>query len=157
VPPDVTNYIVEAYVDIRSRDKSASAKSGGRGTITARQLLSILRLSEAIARLHLRMDVSTEDVDEAIRLVHMSKASVDETPDDKELGTKVTAVDKVYNLLRQRTRETGEVGMDEVRQAVQAAGFTEQALETALQEYTDLGILQVNPTHTRIYVVGRGS
>jgi hypothetical protein len=107
VPPELTNYIAEAFVDIRSRDKAASAKSGGRGTITARQLQSILRMSESLARLHLRTDVATADVDEAIRLVQMSKASVDEPADDAELGTRATPVDKIYHLIATRAREAG--------------------------------------------------
>jgi hypothetical protein len=109
VPPEVTDYIVEAYVDIRNRDKTLSAKSGGRGTITARQLQSILRLSEALARLHLRTDVTTGDADEAIRLVRMSKASVDEPADDKDM-TKATPMDRIYKIITQRTRENNGSG-----------------------------------------------
>jgi len=156
IPPEITNYVSEAYVDMRSRDKSASARSGGRGTMTARQLLSILRIAEALARLHLRTDVNTNDIDEAIRLVQMSKASVDEPVDDAELGTRASATDKIYHLIAQRARENGYVLMNEVKQAVQQLGYTDTHLETTLSEYTNLGILSVNPSHTRIDIVGRG-
>ena len=44
--------------------------------MTARQLLSILRLSQALARLRFSRRVELEDVEEAIRLVHMCKASL---------------------------------------------------------------------------------
>ena len=44
---------------------------------TARTLLSILRLSQALARLRMSEEVSREDVDEAMRLMHMSKISLE--------------------------------------------------------------------------------
>ena len=45
-------------------------------TIEARSLLSILRLSSAIAKLKLSDSVSRDDVQEAMRLVEMSKDSL---------------------------------------------------------------------------------
>ncbi len=58
-------------------------KASGRKTITAtpRQLESLIRLSEAHARLHLRADVLAEDVAEAIRLMDVStqRAATDPT------------------------------------------------------------------------------
>ena len=44
--------------------------------MTARQLLLILFLSQALARLQLVSAVAVEDIDEAIRLTHASKASL---------------------------------------------------------------------------------
>jgi DNA replication licensing factor MCM7 len=41
--------------------------------MTARQLLSILRLSQALARVRLADAITEEDVDEAIRLTASSK------------------------------------------------------------------------------------
>lgn len=75
VSPDVAPYIVEAYVNLRSRpslnntNKFRSQNNNDQTTMTARQLLSILRLSQALARLRLSRTVANQDVDEAIRLV----------------------------------------------------------------------------------------
>jgi len=76
VSPDVAPYIVEAYVslrsqktDFRSGKQHRSADNSDQTTMTARQLLSILRLSQALARLRLADVVTNQDVDEAIRLV----------------------------------------------------------------------------------------
>ena len=44
---------------------------------TARTLLGVLRLSQALARLRLSDEVCRGDVDEAMRLIHMSKASLE--------------------------------------------------------------------------------
>jgi len=44
--------------------------------MTARQLLSVLRLAQAHARLEFRDRLQESDVREAVRLVHASKSSV---------------------------------------------------------------------------------
>jgi hypothetical protein len=46
--------------------------------------------------------------------------------------------------------------MEDIRQAIGQHGYTEQQLEATLHEYANLGILMLNPTHTRIDVVGSG-
>lgn len=69
VPADVAPYIVEAYVSLRSQGTPTGkqSKNGDQTVMTARQLLSILRLSQALARLRFSDYVAREDVDEAIR------------------------------------------------------------------------------------------
>ena len=71
VPVDVAPYIVEAYVSLRSQGTPTGQvqgnKNGDQTVMTARQLLSILRLSQGLARLRFSDYVAREDVDEAIR------------------------------------------------------------------------------------------
>ena len=69
VPTDVAPYIVEAYVSLRSQGTPTGkqSKNGDQTVMTARQLLSILRLSQGLARLRFSDYVAREDVDEAIR------------------------------------------------------------------------------------------
>jgi DNA replication licensing factor MCM7 len=86
VPPEVAPYIVEAYVNLRGQDNallndrsgkaSGAASNNDQTVMTARQLLSILRLSQALSRLRFSDFVATEDVDEAIRITHSSKSSL---------------------------------------------------------------------------------
>ena len=71
VPEALTSFVVEAYVQMRQADKARASATGGRGTLTARQLLSILRMSQALARLELRLEVQQRDVEEAIRLIQV--------------------------------------------------------------------------------------
>ena len=69
VPVDVAPYIVDAYVSLRSQGTPTGnqTKNGDQTVMTARQLLSILRLGQALARLRFSDYVAREDVDEAIR------------------------------------------------------------------------------------------
>jgi DNA replication licensing factor MCM7 len=90
---------------MRQKDKSRASKTGGRGTLTARQLLSILRMSQALARLEMRMEVVQKDVDEAIRLISVSKASVMES-ETSERPVDSDYVSRIWGILRDKAVAT---------------------------------------------------
>lgn len=75
---DSQDFIVEQYKALRQRDATGVAKSAWR--ITVRQLESMIRLSEALARLHCQDEVQPKHVKEAFRLLNKSIIRV-ETPD----------------------------------------------------------------------------
>ncbi|XP_015272600.1 PREDICTED: DNA replication licensing factor MCM6 [Gekko japonicus] len=72
------DFIVEHYKRLRQRDGSGVTKSSWR--ITVRQLESMIRLSEAMARMHCCDEVHPKHVKEAFRLLNKSIIRV-ETPD----------------------------------------------------------------------------
>uniref|UniRef100_A0A8C4SCS0 DNA replication licensing factor MCM6 n=1 Tax=Erpetoichthys calabaricus TaxID=27687 RepID=A0A8C4SCS0_ERPCA len=72
------DFIVEQYKRLRQRDGSGVSKSSWR--ITVRQLESMIRLSEAMARMHCCDEVQPKHVKEAFRLLNKSIIRV-ETPD----------------------------------------------------------------------------
>lgn len=72
VPSYLADYLVGAYVEMRKE-----ARVNREMTYTsARTLLAILRLSTARARLRAAAEVTKADVDEAMRLMEASRASV---------------------------------------------------------------------------------
>ncbi len=177
VPADVAPYIIEAYVGLRMQDqadnranqarvrrgwgggrsKDLRVANGDQTVMTARQLLSILRLSQALARLRFSDFVAREDVDEAIRLTHMSKASLLDQPTSDAAGNGVRrigedVVSRIFNILRDyavisKSRRL-EVRMCEAM--VLRKGFTAEQLRRCLKEYEDLDVLQMNATGTHI-------
>jgi len=71
---------VQAYVKMRQGDTADKFEM----TYTSpRTLLGIIRLSQALARLRFSNKVSRDDVEEAMRLTSMSKASLFATDDDE--------------------------------------------------------------------------
>ena len=72
VPDTLADYITGAYVEMRKE-----ARNNKDMTFTsARTLLAILRLATALARLRLAQVVEKEDVNEAMRLMEMSRDSL---------------------------------------------------------------------------------
>jgi len=72
------SFMVEEYKRLRQRDANAMSKASWR--ITVRQLESLIRLSEAMAKMYCEDEVQVRHVKEAFRLLNKSIIRV-ETPD----------------------------------------------------------------------------
>ncbi|KAK3114125.1 DNA replication licensing factor MCM7 [Teratosphaeriaceae sp. CCFEE 6253] len=157
--PVVTKQVMDYLVGAYKRDEA------GKKTFThtsPRTLLGILRLSQALARLRFADEVITDDVDEALRLVEVSKASLYE--DDRDRRGDQSASTKIFNLVRgmrdsgaAATGEgRGELDLRRVRERVLAKGFTVQQLEACLDEYSSLDIWQTASEGTRLVFIEAG-
>lgn len=101
VPPTLTEYVTAVYAELRAEEAAAEVPHS---YTTARTLLSLLRLSQALARLRFSDVVEQSDVDEALRLMKMSKASLYEGGN----GDKVQdPVSQVFGRIRQHAERTG--------------------------------------------------
>ena len=99
-PPDLTEYVATAYAELRQEE--ADVGDQAHSYTTARTLLSILRLASALARLRFAPEVAQSDVDEALRLMRMSKASLaDETAAKGKRGPHGgDPISEIFALLR---------------------------------------------------------
>ena len=146
VSKSVMDYLVGAYVRLRQQQKREEGSKKQFTHTSPRTLLGILRLSQALARLRFADEVISDDVDEALRLLEVSKASLYEDAADRR-GDQ-SASTKIFNLVRgmrdsgaAATGEgRGELDMRRVRERVLAKGFTAQQLEACLDEYADLDV-----------------
>src|SRR5882724_1194738 len=86
VPRHVSSYVVESYVKLRKASKDESEKRQAHTYTSARTLLGVLRLAQALARLRFANTVEQADVDEALRLMEVSKESLLDD-EDKEHET----------------------------------------------------------------------
>ena len=92
--------LVSSYKRLRTDDASPGSSTAYR--ITVRQLEALVRLSEALARLNLRDEVSRADVKEAYRLVKNSIVQVemyDAELDDEDVLADVEAMEGVVGEL----------------------------------------------------------
>ena len=158
VPKEVSEYMVGAYVRLRQQQKR---DEGGKKHFThtsARTLLGILRLSQALARLRFSSQVVTDDVDEALRLVEVSKASL---YDDGRGKADQSPSSKIYNLVRAMKESgaaavgdgssSGELSIKKVRERIIAKGFTEDQFSQALDEYAMLDVSAPLPHRLEIF------
>ncbi|KAI9751884.1 MAG: Mcm2-7 hexameric complex component [Candelina submexicana] len=157
VPKLVSDYMVGAYVRMRQQQKR---DEGGKKQVThtsPRTLLGILRLSQALARLRFSALVVTDDVDEALRLVEVSKASLYSEGGGRGAVGDQSVSSKIYHLVR-ALRDSGgaaveggegaggggggrgELSMRRVRERIIAKGFTEDQFERAVDEYAMLDV-----------------
>ena len=102
--------------------------------MTARQLLSILRLSQALARLRMSNTVSHGDVDEAMRLTHSSKSSLLDDDFNPNLSRE-DVVSSIYTIMRDfaASRGVSTVDYNNIEMMVLKKGFSAAQLQHTLQ------------------------
>ena len=108
VPPEVSNYIVESYVHMRKKmDEAQKDEEEGqklKSYISPRSLLGVLRLSQALARLRYSDAVEHGDVDEALRLIDVSKESLLED-DERNQDHDRTDISKIFRLIKEEAKK----------------------------------------------------
>lgn len=115
---------------------------------TARSLLGILRLSQAMARIHFRDHVTKEDVEEAQRLLMVSNTM--ETDDVR--GQTQDYISAIYDILTDhaKSRQQREIDRKNVLPKLSRAGFNEDQLEECLDAYEDQAVWTVSTDRQRI-------
>jgi DNA replication licensing factor MCM7 len=158
VPESVSDYLIKTYVRMRETQRRAEKQGKQFTHTTPRTLLGVVRLAQALARLRFASTVSQDDVDEALRLVEASKASLD-SDQGRSSRRGVNASSRIYNLVKvladtgacraDDAEEDDEFGVElslrRVRERVLAKGFTEDQWNTALDEYTELDVRSFCP------------
>src|SRR5260370_17889038 len=81
VPPDVSSYIVDSYVRLRKQSKEDTQQDRAHTHTSARTLLGVLRLAQALARLRFAAGALHPDGNEALRFMERSKHSLTEDLD----------------------------------------------------------------------------
>ena len=76
IPANLHNYIVAKYVEKRKLQMEHKEADHSYMYITPRTLLGIIRLSQALAKLNFRDEVTQNDVDESLRLMDFSFRSL---------------------------------------------------------------------------------
>ncbi|KAF1929552.1 DNA replication licensing factor CDC47 [Didymella exigua CBS 183.55] len=162
VPKPVSDYMVGAYVRMRQQQKRDEGSKKAFTHTSPRTLLGILRLAQALARLRFADEVISEDVDEALRLTEVSKASlyVDENRRDDR-----TPSSNIYHLIKSMEASgaaalgdgtRGELDLRRVRERVLAKGFTADQFEQAVDEYSMLDVWQTAGEGTRLVFIEAG-
>lgn len=146
IPRDLTDYIVNAYVELR-RD----ARNSRDMTFTsARNLLGILRLSTALARLRLANNVEKSDVAEALRLLEMSKDSLNQTHDTNTRSNVHNTSDRIFAVIRELAGNQKTVKISDVMDRCTTKGYKPDQVDICIEEYEELNVWQVNQTRTKI-------
>ncbi|KAJ1732043.1 DNA replication licensing factor MCM7 [Coemansia biformis] len=198
LPRAVADYVVGAYVQLRQQHKAAvdnaaarrtltrssidtgigaaASASAGRsaiGSTTPRTLLAILRLGQARARIRGADAVTTQDVDEALRLMDAAHVTLDARPTGAAgaFGDRQARTDPVSAVYAIMTRQLAtlqaasdagaealpQLSFSDVLDRVRDAGYTEADMRRCLEQYENINVLQVNLTRTRIIFIAAPS
>ncbi|XP_010522826.1 PREDICTED: DNA replication licensing factor MCM7 [Tarenaya hassleriana] len=143
VPRELEEYIATAYSSIRQEEAKSNTPHS---YTTVRTLLSILRISSALARLRFSEAVAQSDVDEALRLMQMSKISL--YADDRQKAG-LDAISDIYSIVRDEAARMNRthVSYANALNWISRKGYSEAQLKECLEEYAALNVWQIDP-HT---------
>ncbi|KAL3348249.1 hypothetical protein AABB24_021755, partial [Solanum stoloniferum] len=141
VPKELEEYIAGAYSSIRQEEAKSNTPHS---YTTVRTLLSILRISSALARLRFSEKVAQSDVDEALRLMQMSKFSL--YSDDRQRSG-LDAISDIYSILRDEAARMNrlELSYAQALNWISRKGYSEAQLKECLEEYAALNVWQIHP------------
>lgn len=156
VPQQVGDYVVQSYINLRKESHRNEGSIKKFQHITPRTLLGILRLSQALARIRFDNTVTNEDVDEALRLIEVLKASL--FSDDEKLREDDSATTKIYQIIRSIAIGDGSsftktLEMEELRQRIIAKGYTVEQFMDCIYEYQSINVWQlIDDEHNLMFI-----
>ncbi|KAJ3395526.1 Mcm2-7 hexameric complex component [Lobulomyces angularis] len=132
LPPEVGEYLVHTYIMMRERFEETSDFQ----YTSARTLLSIIRISTALARLRFSNFVAMADVDEAIRLNDVSKASLLNQGGAKKSDPMSIIYDTILQMSKNNVdgKFRLELKYGEILEKVKIKGFSEENLLDCIRE-----------------------
>merc|ERR1719245_59233 len=149
VPEELTDYNVGAYCEMRK-----AARNNKDMTFTsARTLLAILRLATALARLRIVDTVEKEDVNEAMRLMEMSKDSLNHQLENA--GRVKSVTDRIYDAIREMlpAGNRSTLKISEIKERCTSKGFKPDQIDECINEYEKLNVFLINDSRTKITFV----
>ncbi|XP_014213337.1 DNA replication licensing factor Mcm7 [Copidosoma floridanum] len=148
VPEDLNEYITEQYVNLRKEARNLRDK-----TFTSpRNLLGILRLSTALARLRLSPLVVKEDIDHAIQLVVESKASINHFDEIRSKPHQERRT-KIFNIIKELAGNKKEVRVFDIQDRCLTKGFKPNEIDEVIDLYENSNVWHVNANRTKIIMV----
>lgn len=145
VPEELTDYIVGAYCEMRK-----AARNNKDMTFTsARTLLAILRLATALARLRIVDTVEKEDVNEAMRLMEMSKDSLTFGQEGGQTRPQ-NITDRIYSVIREMAGAQKTLKIADIKERCLSRGYKPDQIDEAIEEYEELNVFSINQAKTKI-------
>lgn len=151
VPREVGQYVGDSYISMRKESKRNEGSVKKFSHITPRTVLGILRMAQALARIRFDNTVTIEDVDEALRLIQVSKSSllVEDEVDREDTTTKTSILQTIRNMSQTLGNQ---IPMDEIRNRLLGVRCSEAQLKECIKEYEDYGAWQLSDDGVTLFI-----
>uniref|UniRef100_A0A6B2KZ17 DNA replication licensing factor MCM7 n=1 Tax=Arcella intermedia TaxID=1963864 RepID=A0A6B2KZ17_9EUKA len=158
IPPHLSEFIVDTYVSMRQKDYGSNTEetlTTSFGYTTARSLLGILRLSQAMARVRFADQVVQSDVEEAIRLMQSCHQSLRQKLHLHETRLPRDKKTEIFHVIRSKFQQLNKTKIKyaAVLEEILRSGFTQQDLDATIRDYEGLDVIQIDAEKTKITLV----
>jgi len=152
--PELAEFMVGSYIQMRQECLGDDGCYDSKKIVmTPRGLLSILRLSQALARIEFRDEVSQADIEEAIRLMTVAKQSC-KTEEDMETGQR-DAISKIYDAIinHMMAQQKDEVELSKLEELLTVRGFTTEQINDTISRYDGINVWQLSRDQSTLRLV----
>jgi DNA replication licensing factor MCM7 len=148
IDDNLVQEIAETYVEMRATE-GAEKYDSRKSYTTPRQLLAMLRLSQAIARARFGTKVEKADFDEAIRLTRASKESIEAFEKSRQDGN---PLDQVFEIIQELAKSTvdGWVEVQMLNSMAATKGINENVVKEALEHYESLSVWTLDASRSNV-------
>lgn len=153
VPKEVGDHVVQLYIRMRKEAQRNEGSVKKFAHITPRTLLGILRISQALARIRFDNVVRPTDVDEALRLLQVSKSSMDSSDDVEREDVTSRIMGTIRRFIREQDPDNKTINVVEVYTRLAGMGYTQEQIDQFINEYTHLGVLQLVDDRESLLIV----
>ncbi|KAL7305760.1 hypothetical protein TKK_0002010 [Trichogramma kaykai] len=161
IPEHLTEYIVGCYVEMRKEandpnynaHKEDNAYGRDKTFTSPRNLLAVMRLATALARLRLSNEVNKDDIREANRLLAKSKSSINDARKSTNMTNNALqnqVRNKIYSIIRELVGDGKTVKYSDVMERCTGKGFTPEQINVTIDEYEGLDVWQVDMHRTKL-------
>ena len=106
-------------------------------------------MATALARLRIVDQVEKEDVNEAMRLMEMSKDSLTLGQEEGQ-GRPQTVTDKIYSVIREMAGNQKVLKISDITERCTSKGYKPDQINEAIEEYEELNVFSINQAKTKI-------
>jgi DNA replication licensing factor MCM7 len=154
ISPSVGEFITNLYIQKRIEPDNEDDFQ----YTCARTLLSVIRLSSALARIRFSNEVTNEDVEEALRLIQISKESLRNAKGNNT--SRLPSSDAIYSLCRDMARAPNgsiqNLSFQAVLDRVRSRGWGERELRECISKYSMINVWQLSKNGKEIKWVSTG-
>jgi DNA replication licensing factor MCM7 len=161
IPADLQDHIASQYVFMRKATNDAGEGEGRYGNTrerfcTARMLLSILRLGQALARIYMKDVVEISHIEEAIRLITESKNDLLDVPQELS-ARRMDAKSRVFSIITEMGRAGTVITVDRVTATAGMVSIVSDDVIEAIDHYCASGLLMKSGGDGEIMIVNTES
>lgn len=150
IPSGLHNFIIQKYVEKRLEQTDISKV--GYVYVTPRTLLGIIRLAQGLARLRFSETVDQDDIEEALRLMESSRASVNL---DSTNTKRTDPISTIFKIIRDECKKDAGLTSDiaSIERRVLAKGYSQDELKECLNTYANLNILMLSDSGNLVTLI----
>lgn len=153
VPKEVGDHVVQLYIRMRKEAQRNEGSVKNFAHITPRTLLGILRISQALARIRFDNVVRPTDVDEALRLLKVSKSSMDSNDDVEREDVTTRIMGSIRRFIRENDADNNTINVVELYTRLAGMGYTQEQIDLCINEYAHLGVVQLVDDRESLLIV----